>query len=249
MQKNKSVQKRNETPHNWVTQKQFKHGNDPISVWIRAQKDAYIESVRGTVLNAEKMEVDGRLQVCRILVQKYYQNKHPNYISETIFQINCERMLDKLFARHNYDVEHIIDKMRETLASGEEIEKKESNNTNVVTFLEKIDDKGNFTLIESFFITAENQGLGLLLDDKKWLRKICAKGEKATLREVLKQYAELWLSSMNEEPLTHKKQNVGRFAANTFLREFMEKNHKENHETKTNQPPNFMESTQQEVQG
>lgn len=37
--------------------------------------------------------------------------------------------------------------------------------------------------------------------------------------EAVKSYIAVWLQAMKQEPLNHKKQNVGRRAANTFLRE------------------------------
>jgi len=208
-------------PHNWVLQKKFKCSDDPFSQYVLSQKDKYINSVKNTPLNTKKIEIDGRLQVCRILVQRYYRDKYQDCESETLYQIHCEQIIDKLLIRHNYDVEHIIDKMREISPPYRAYRKEDGANDN--------HQRNKRSFLYRFFLNAESEGLELLWDDEKWLEQTCAGVPKPDLEITLKRYIEIWLTSMIEEPMDHKKQNAGRFAANTFLREFMEKTHKEDY--------------------
>jgi hypothetical protein len=80
--------------------------------------------------------------------------------------------------------------------------------------------------LKDFFEINENKGLELLYDDKKWIREISKGVLNTILVDLLEKYSQLWQSTMDNEPLDYKKQNVGRFAANTFLREAIENLHK-----------------------
>lgn len=61
----------------------------------------------------QKKELGGRVQVCRILIQKYYTIKRLEYGSEDDYIKSCEAVLDNVLVRYNYDIELIIDKWRE----------------------------------------------------------------------------------------------------------------------------------------
>ncbi|QIN37132.1 hypothetical protein [Legionella longbeachae] len=74
-------------------------------------------------------------------------------------------------------------------------------------------------IFEAFFEQAEQAGLELLSDDKRWLKSF---GYVRITNALFEQYIKCWLDSMNDENKAFKKQNKGRFAANTFLREIME---------------------------
>lgn len=74
-------------------------------------------------------------------------------------------------------------------------------------------------IFEAFFEQAEQAGLELLSDDKRWLKSF---GYVRITNALFEQYIKCWLDSMNDEKKAFKKQNKGRFAANTFLREIME---------------------------
>lgn len=74
-------------------------------------------------------------------------------------------------------------------------------------------------ILSNFFNKAELGGLELLADDKQWLRSL---GYISMSEKRLDQYMKCWLDAMNNEKIDFKKQNKGRFAANTFIREIME---------------------------
>lgn len=74
-------------------------------------------------------------------------------------------------------------------------------------------------IFDKFFEQADQAGLELLSDDKRWLKSF---GYARITKVLLEQYIKCWLDSMNDEKNAFKKQNKGRFAANTYLREVME---------------------------
>ena len=76
-------------------------------------------------------------------------------------------------------------------------------------------------ILETFIEIAGKKNIELLNDDKKWLKKICNGVPSLKLLHLLEQYIVHWLSSMDSEAIPYKKQNVGRFAANSFLREML----------------------------
>lgn len=80
-----------------------------------------------------------------------------------------------------------------------------------------------FSLLEKFYDMAAHLKLELLPDDKRWLQKICWCVLTSKLKPLLDQYAIRWVDAMKNEQLLHKKQNVGRYSANTFLRESLRK--------------------------
>jgi hypothetical protein len=67
-----------------------------------------------------------------------------------------------------------------------------------------------------FFNKTKQVGIELLADDKKWLQSL---GYFCLNAELLERYIQCWLDAMNNEKIEFKKQNKGRFAANTFIRE------------------------------
>lgn len=74
-------------------------------------------------------------------------------------------------------------------------------------------------IFDAFFAQAEQAGLELLSDDKRWLKSF---GYARISKVLLEQYIKSWLDSMNDEKNAFKKQNKGRSAANMYLREVME---------------------------
>jgi hypothetical protein len=62
-------------------------------------------------------------------------------------------------------------------------------------------------------------GLELLSDDKRWLQSF---GYARITEALFEQYIKCWFDEMNGEKKDFKKQNKGRLAANTYLREVME---------------------------
>ena len=61
----------------------------------------------------KKGVIKGRLQVARVLIQRYYRERQKEGMSEEEFQESIERVIDNQLARHSYDIEYIIDKWRE----------------------------------------------------------------------------------------------------------------------------------------
>jgi len=74
-------------------------------------------------------------------------------------------------------------------------------------------------IFSNFFNKGQLIGLKLLADDKDWLQSI---GYGRVDEELLEQYIKIWLDAMNKEQDNNRKQNSGRFAANTFIREILE---------------------------
>lgn len=72
---------------------------------------------------------------------------------------------------------------------------------------------------QSFQDFAKLKGIQLLKDDIKFIRKClpCIPYQKRRL--VLEKYADTWLQGMNTCDNVIRKDNVGRFLANSFLRE------------------------------
>lgn len=85
---------------------------------------------------------------------------------------------------------------------------------------------------DNFVKNSQTVGIELLPQDEKWLRTLCSDIQPEQLAVLLKQYIQIWFSTMQNEPLNHKKQNIGRFAANTFIRESLEQIKKENQMSK-----------------
>jgi len=60
-------------------------------------------------------------------------------------------------------------------------------------------------------------GIELLKEDRKFVNGFL-KGNRKNKVELVAAYIEVWLAEMEKEPVSYRKQNVGRFAANTWLR-------------------------------
>ena len=76
--------------------------------------------------------------------------------------------------------------------------------------------------------------LPLLPDDKKWLRHILTDGEPQIVRALLLRYADIFLQCSDAEPVKHRKDNAGRRAANTWIRQEIDKMRHEEPETVKN---------------
>ena len=58
----------------------------------------------------KKLELSGRVQVSRVLVQRYYDIKRAEYCNEDDYIKNCEAVLDNLLVRYEYNIDLIIEK-------------------------------------------------------------------------------------------------------------------------------------------
>lgn len=102
---------------------------------------------------------------------------------------------------------------------------------NQETFGTKIHDKSFLSdreatnVLDGFFSDAAGLNMKLLPDDKRWLKVICVGINRAELGRFLSQYIECWHNAMQRESVIHKKQNVGRRAANIWFREALIKQH------------------------
>lgn len=103
--------------------------------------------------------------------------------------------------------------------------------SNQETFSEKINDKSflimNDTagILDSFFSNASGLNIDLLPDDKRWLKAVCFGINRTTLASFLSEYIDCWHNAIEREPVTYKKQNVGRRAANIWLRGTLTNHH------------------------
>ena len=64
---------------------------------------------------------------------------------------------------------------------------------------------------------AATEGCQLLRDDINFVRQRLNYVPKTQRRAFMLRYVALWLQAMDEEPIQHKKQNRGRYAANSWL--------------------------------
>lgn len=70
------------------------------------------------------------------------------------------------------------------------------------------------------FINGVNQlNIQLLPDDERWLKNICFGVKLHDLKLILEKYINHWIAAMAKEKTEYRKQNAGRLAANTFIRE------------------------------
>lgn len=105
----------------------------------------------------------------------------------------------------------------------ETIRKPESSNQEI--FAVKINDKsfliknGTAGMLDGFFSNAAGLNIDLLPDDKRWLKAVCYGINNPTLTSLLSEYIDRWHKAIEREPVAYKKQNVGRRAANIWLRE------------------------------
>ncbi len=70
-----------------------------------------------------------------------------------------------------------------------------------------------------FFDNACRLNTELLTEDKRWLKTICFDVRPPRLKTIIEKYIHVWTETMAQEPVEYKKQNSGRFAANTFIRD------------------------------
>jgi hypothetical protein len=78
----------------------------------------------------------------------------------------------------------------------------------------------------NFHTFAQSQGLTLLKDDTIFLKGFVSLIPWDERKFVLQKYVEIWLKEMSTCAIFYKRQNVGRRAANNFLREFVDGNGK-----------------------
>ncbi len=78
----------------------------------------------------------------------------------------------------------------------------------------------SFSSLFDNFINSVNQlNIQLLPDDERWLKNICFGVRLHDLKVILEKYINHWWVAIAKEKLEYKKQNAGRLAANTFIRE------------------------------
>lgn len=64
---------------------------------------------------------------------------------------------------------------------------------------------------------AAQEGLHLLKDDINYIRKEVKPLPKDLRKATMLAYIECWLKAMAQEPVEHKRQSKGRYAANSWL--------------------------------
>ncbi len=75
---------------------------------------------------------------------------------------------------------------------------------------------------QSFQDFAKLKGIHLLKDDIVFIKKFLSIIPYNRRRSTLERYAELWLQGMRETDIVYRKQNLGRYLANTWLLEQVE---------------------------
>jgi hypothetical protein len=75
---------------------------------------------------------------------------------------------------------------------------------------------------ESFKLFAELKGINLHKDDISFIKRFLGFIAYQERRKILERYAEEWLKGMAQTDIVYAKQNIGRFRANTWLRELVE---------------------------
>lgn len=70
----------------------------------------------------------------------------------------------------------------------------------------------------------ESLGINLLRDDINFIKQQLLNISKPQQKAVLQRYADRWLEGMSECDIVYRKQNIGRLAANTNLREYVNGN-------------------------
>lgn len=73
-------------------------------------------------------------------------------------------------------------------------------------------------LEETLTSLASHDALELLPDDHRWLKAILYGVADKSVSELLNRYKRVWLDAMPPINLPHQRQNIGRFAANTWVR-------------------------------
>lgn len=82
-----------------------------------------------------------------------------------------------------------------------------------------LNENNYHNMLKCFFENAKEIGIELLHDDKRWLQLICQGLPLKQLKELLTEYIKHWCHMHNAEQVSQKKQNAGRYAANTWIRE------------------------------
>ncbi len=71
-----------------------------------------------------------------------------------------------------------------------------------------------------FFTYCKENDIFLLKDDISFINLMLKFIKSEDRKSVMHSYVEIWLQAMNETDIVYKKQNIGRRAANNFLREY-----------------------------
>lgn len=74
----------------------------------------------------------------------------------------------------------------------------------------------------SFEDFAKLKGIHLLKDDIEFIKRMLNLIPYNERRATLQRYSEIWLSGIVNCDIVYRKQNAGRFAANTYLRELVD---------------------------
>lgn len=74
----------------------------------------------------------------------------------------------------------------------------------------------------NFHSFAKSQGLNLLKDDTIFLKRLVGLIPWDERKAVLSKYVEIWLNQMKTCDIVYRRQNVGRRAANIWLRELVD---------------------------
>ncbi len=133
---------------------------------------------------------------------------------------NCQRNLNKNISNENqYSIGETVETNMETNRKPALIPEETFALKNIpISFVVNSKSSG---IIEQFFSIASTLGIELLPEDKRWIKIVCFGISTSILDVLIIKYVECWHNAMNLEPLSHKKQNIGRNAANSWLHEVL----------------------------
>ena len=90
-----------------------KYYDEIMLAWSKQRKKSEIEKVidMEKTFTEKKRNLGGRVQVLRVVVRQFYKKYRPN-MQEWNFSKQCERVLDNMLAKYDFDVEQVIDQFR-----------------------------------------------------------------------------------------------------------------------------------------
>lgn len=92
---------------------------------------------------------------------------------------------------------------------------KETSIIDFLSFKNKPPQNSSFVSWSDLFKKAEQSRIELLFDDRRWLESL----GHYRVSPIFDEYIRHWILGMQEEDISFKKQNAGRYKANTFMRE------------------------------
>lgn len=222
--------------------------NDKVLSFVRTHKNDLMCALYDVHREHKRALHQGRLEVLRILLRRFLNDAHCrdmiNYQDGAVINDkSVETYLDATLIHFDYDIEVMIDIYRVytpkpvlptlicecgyrppfcscigtqpvMVTCNQEINEYAKSPSIVARDI--LDSK---MTLEQILIKSKSINIELLEEDVEFLKKCHTHAPQDKRGRLLATYVYHWLTVMKKEPLPQKKQNIGRFAANTFLRE------------------------------